>query len=104
MEFVFVESILWAREQNYQSFCLGMAPLSGMERHELAPLWHKIGRIIFERGEDFYNFEGLHAYKSKFDPVWKPRYIAAPPGPRIPLVLLAIARIIAGSMRGIFAH
>lgn len=102
MEFLFVEAILWARENGFRWFGLGMAPLSGMENHPLAPLWHKIGRVIYNHGEDFYNFEGLHAYKSKFDPVWRPRYLAAPPGPHIPLILISAARIIAGGFKGIF--
>jgi phosphatidylglycerol lysyltransferase len=102
MEFLFVSTILWAQEQGYKWFNLGMAPLSGMEEHELAPFWHKIGRIIYKHGEEFYNFEGLHAYKSKFSPSWYPRYLAAPPGPRIPLVLLSCAVIIAGGFKNIF--
>ena len=102
MEYLFVESILWAKDHGYCWFGLGMAPLSGMEDHPLAPLWHKIGRAIYSHGEDFYNFEGLHNYKSKFDPVWRPRYLAAPPGPHIPLILISVARIISGGFWSIF--
>ena len=102
MEYLFVESILYAQKEGYQWFGLGMSPLSGMEQHALAPLWHKIGNIIYKHGEDFYNFEGLRIYKSKFNPAWRPRYLAVPPGPRIPLVLLSISRIIAGGLTSIF--
>ncbi|HTK83702.1 MAG TPA: bifunctional lysylphosphatidylglycerol flippase/synthetase MprF [Patescibacteria group bacterium] len=96
MEFLFLELILWAQEQGYKWFDLGMAPLSGMERHPLAPLWHKIGTLIYHHGEEFYNFEGLHAYKDKFNPVWRARYLASPPGPRLPLVLINIVAVISG--------
>ncbi|WP_435641899.1 bifunctional lysylphosphatidylglycerol flippase/synthetase MprF [Micavibrio aeruginosavorus] len=102
MEYLFLDTIFWAKDQGYQWFGLGMSPLSGMEEHALAPLWHKIGRTIYKHGEDLYNFEGLRAYKSKFDPVWRPRYMAVPPTPRIPMVLLAVARIISGGFRGMF--
>ena len=102
MQFLFVSTIMWAQEQGYQWFNLGMAPLSGMEEHQLAPLWHKIGRVIYRHGEDFYNFEGLHAYKSKFNPTWRPRYLATPAGPKIPLVLLSCTRVIAGGFMSIF--
>jgi phosphatidylglycerol lysyltransferase len=96
MEFLFLELMLWAQEQGYKWFDLGMAPLSGMEKHPLAPLWHKIGTLIYRHGEEFYNFEGLHAYKDKFGPVWRARYLASPPGPRLPLVLINTAAVISG--------
>ncbi len=96
MDYLFLELMLWAKDQGYKWFDMGMAPLSGLERHHLAPLWHKIGTLIYRHGEEFYNFEGLYAYKQKFDPVWRPRYLAAPPGLRIPMVLLTIVAIISG--------
>ena len=104
MEFLFVELMLWGQQQNYQWFSLGMAPLSGLERRPLAPLWHKIGTIIFDQGDEFYNFEGLYNYKAKFDPVWEPRYLAAPTGLSVPFILMTITRLISGSWKGIFSQ
>ena len=101
MEYLFIELMLWARQQGYQWFNLGMSPLSGLEKHPLAPLWHKIGNAIFKYGDDFYNFEGLHAYKEKFNPVWQPRYLAAP-ALNVPSVLLHVTGLIAGGWKGIF--
>ena len=54
-----------------------MAPLAGLEDRPLAPLMSRVGRLLFERGEDIYNFQGVRRYKDKYDPVWQPRYIAA---------------------------
>jgi phosphatidylglycerol lysyltransferase len=96
MDLLFAELMLWGRAQGYRWFNLGTAPLSGLERHPLAPLWHKIGTAIFDLGEEFYNFEGLYQYKAKFDPDWRPRYLASPPGLSVPIILLAITRLIAG--------
>jgi len=79
MDFLFVELILWAKARGFVWFNLGMAPLSGLVDHRLAPFWHKVGRQIARRGGAYYGFEGLRAFKSKFDPVWTPRYLAAPP-------------------------
>lgn len=104
MEFLFVELMLWGQQQNYQWFSLGMAPLSGLERRPLAPFWHKIGTIIFDRGDEFYNFEGLYHYKAKFDPVWETRYLAAPTDFSVPFILMTITRMISGSWKGIFAR
>jgi phosphatidylglycerol lysyltransferase len=102
MDFLFVELMFWGQNENYQWFSLGMAPLAGLERRPLAPLWHKIGAVIFDMGDQFYNFEGLYGYKAKFAPQWQTRYLAAPNGFFVPLILLKITRIISGSWQGIF--
>lgn len=80
MDYLFVELLLWSKAQGYAWFSLGMAPLSGLEAHPLAPLWHKVGTLVFRHGESFYDFEGLRRYKEKFQPEWEPRYLACPPG------------------------
>lgn len=102
MEFLNISLILWAKEQGIQYFNLGMAPLSGLENHELAPLWHKIGNTIFRIGGDFYNFEGVYFYKDKFNPKWQPIYLAAPPGLQTASALLAATTLISGGVKGIF--
>lgn len=103
MDLLFAELMLWGRDQGYRWFNLGVAPLSGLERRPLAPLWHKIGTAIFDLGEEFYNFEGLYQYKAKFDPDWRPRYLASPPGLSVPFILLTITRLIAGGGHAIAA-
>jgi len=103
MDFLFAELMLWAKAENYQWFSLGMAPLAGLERRPLAPLWHKIGAAIFDMGDQFYNFEGLYAYKAKFLPQWQPRYLAAPTGLAMPHTLMVITRVISGSWQGIIS-
>ncbi len=80
MDYLFAELLLWAKAEHYQWLSLGMAPLAGLERRPLAPLWHKIGNVIFDLGGEFYNFEGLYDYKAKFNPSWHPKYLAAPAG------------------------
>ncbi len=101
MEYLFIQLMLWGRTQGYQWFNLGMSPLSGLERRPLAPLWHKVGNAVFKYGDHFYNFEGLHAYKEKFNPVWRPRYLATP-ALSTPAVLLDVTGMIAGSWKGVF--
>ena len=102
MDFLFIELMLWGRAQGYRWFNLGMAPLSGLERRALAPAWHRVGNFVFRHGEHFYNFEGLRRYKSKFDPVWEPRYLMAPGGLALPRVLVDVSRLIAGGIREVF--
>ncbi|MDB6062250.1 MAG: hypothetical protein JWM78_2353 [Verrucomicrobiaceae bacterium] len=102
MEYLTLSVMLWGKGEGYQWFNLGMAPLSGLEQHRLAPLWHKLGNTVFRFGAEFYNFEGLFNYKDKFDPVWRPRYLASPPGLSIASVLFAVTKLISGGVRGVF--
>lgn len=96
MDALFVRVALYAKEQGYAWFNLGAAPLSGLAEHRLAPTWHKVGALIFRRGEEFYPFEGLRAYKQKFSPVWTPHYLACRGGLALPQILVDVAALIAG--------
>lgn len=80
MDFLFTRLLLLHKEEGYERFGLGMAPLSGLIKHELAPHWHRFGGLLFEHGETFYHFRGLRSFKEKFLPTWEPRYFAAPGG------------------------
>jgi len=101
MDYLFVELMLWSKAQGYRWFNLGMAPLSGLQSRRQAPLWNRFGALIFGRGERFYNFQGLHRYKDKFDPEWEPRYLAAPGGIALPVVLTNVASLISGGLSGV---
>ena len=104
MDYLFIELMLWGRAQGYRWFNLGMAPLSGLEAHPLAPAWHRVGNFIFRHGEHFYNFEGLRRYKAKFDPRWEARYLVARGGIALPRVLIDVSVLIAGGMKELFAR
>ena len=84
MDLLFIELMLWGAAEGYQWFNIGMAPLSGLNNSLLAPLWSRFGEMIFQHGENFYNFQGLRRFKEKFDPVWESRYIACPGGLALP--------------------
>ena len=101
MEFLLIELMLWGRENGYQRFNLGMAPLSGIENRSLAPMWNRVGALLFSRGEPFYNFQGLRQYKEKFDPIWEPRYLASPGGLVLPRILTNVASLISGGLVGV---
>jgi phosphatidylglycerol lysyltransferase len=102
MDALFVHVMLWAKEQGYRWFALGMAPLSGFEQSPVAPLWNRLASFLYKHGEAVYNFRGLRAFKDKFEPVWEPRYLAYPGGLRLPRVLADVSALIAGGYRRIF--
>lgn len=99
MESLFVHVMLWARDEGYQRFSLGMAPLSGFEQSPVAPFWNRLGAFLYDHGGSLYNFQGLRAYKEKFDPVWEPRYLVYPGGLKLPRILADIAALVAGGYR-----
>jgi phosphatidylglycerol lysyltransferase len=101
IDYMLIECMLWGKAQGFRWFNLGMAPLSGLEEHALAPTWHKLGRIVQRYGETFYNFEGLRKFKEKFDPVWRPRYLAAPDGLAMAGALLDVTALISGGVRNV---
>ncbi len=97
MDFLFTEILLWAQAQGLKTFDLGMAPLAGLaEDKKYASLFARIGRLVHERGEQFYGFQGLRSFKDKFGPRWEPRYIAAPGAWSLPIVLAEVAMLTNG--------
>nr|WP_240756103.1 phosphatidylglycerol lysyltransferase domain-containing protein [Pandoraea sp. XY-2] len=101
MDFLFAKLMLHFKSQGYQRFGLGMAPMSGMETHQLAPRWHRFGRMMFAHGARFYNFRGLRSFKDKFDPQWEARYLMTPGGIAPMLTLADVASLVGGGWKGI---
>lgn len=91
MDFLLSEMMLWAKERGYRRFDLSMAPLSGLAEERHAPLFQRLGRMIYEQGGRWYNFEGLRRFKEKFRPEWEPRYLAARGVFSLPVALAEIA-------------
>jgi len=100
MDFLLTELILWGKNQNFQWFNLGMAPLTGAENTELASLWNRMAAFISRHGEHFYNFQGLRHYKEKFNPVWTPKYLATQGGLALPRIIANITALISGGVKG----
>jgi phosphatidylglycerol lysyltransferase len=103
MDFLFAQLMLWGKREGYRWFNLGMAPLSGLETRTAAPVWNRMGALVFRLGDHFYNFQGIRMYKEKFDPEWHPRYIASRGGLMLPRVLTNIATLISGGVKGVVA-
>jgi phosphatidylglycerol lysyltransferase len=101
MDYLFTKLMLWGKEQGYVWFNLGMAPLAGLQSRSLAPTWNRFGAMVFGYGERFYNFQGVHQFKDKFNPLWEPRYLAVPDGIALPRILANLSALIAGGLKGV---
>ena len=100
MDLLFLHLIAWARQEGYAEFDLGMAPLSGLEAHRLAPMTTRLGRLVYEEGGAIYGFEGLRDFKQKFGPRWDALYIAAPTGWMLAPALADAALLSSGGLLG----
>ncbi len=82
MDLLFAKLILWAKVQGFQDFSFGMSPLKDVatltDRHTHRGSWPKLARLLDRKGERFYNFRGLRAFKEKWHPNWTPRYMLVP--------------------------
>jgi phosphatidylglycerol lysyltransferase len=101
MEFLIVELLLWGNAEGYRWFNLGMSPFAGMPDHALASLRSRVGAFAFRYGEEFYNFQGIRAFKEKFHPVWQPRYLASPGGFALAGVLANVAALVSRGIKGV---
>lgn len=102
MDALFLHLLAWGKAQGYRRFALGMAPLSGFEASPVASVWSRLGTMLYQHGEAIYNFQGLRAYKEKFDPIWEPQYLAYPGGLRLPRIMADVSALVAGGYRQIF--
>ena len=103
MDFLFAKVMLYLQDAGYARFGLGMSPMAGMAERRKAPRWQRLGRLLFDYGDRFYNFRGLHSFKDKFEPVWEARYLASPGGLAPVFVLADVASLIGGGVKGVIA-
>ena len=76
MDFMMVSLLLEGRRLGYEDFNLGMAPFASVGASRGAHRRERVAYFLFQRGEQWYNFQGLRRFKEKFTPVWQPRYMA----------------------------
>lgn len=98
MDYLFVQLALRLKSAGYHFLSLGVAPFSGVRPMPLGSPLHQLGSMIWRFGGRFYNFQGLRAFKGKFQPRWEPRYLAVS-GWASALLTLVDLSILAGGRR-----
>ena len=81
-----------SQEQGYDTFNLGLSALSGVGEASSDPTAEKAMHYVYDHINQFYNFQGLHSFKEKFNPTWEPRYIVFPGYASLPAVWLTLTR------------
>lgn len=75
MDALYIHMLLWAKEEGYKQFNMGMATLSNVGLNKHAYLREKFAAKVFENMNSLYSFQGLRNYKQKYAPDWEPRYL-----------------------------
>jgi phosphatidylglycerol lysyltransferase len=99
MDYLITSILLWGKEAGYRTFNLGMAPLAAVGAHRGAHQRERLASLVFRRGEQWYNFQGVRHYKEKFHPEWLPRYMAYEAAWEWPMALANVSALIAGSWK-----
>ncbi len=89
MEFLFVGLIERFRREGRTGMTLGLAPLAGVTGDTLPA---RSLHLLYEHGEQAFNFRGLAEFKEKWQPRWEPRFLCYRRMSELPLVAAAVTR------------
>lgn len=90
MDFMFVKLFEYTNAQGYQDFNLGMAPLANVGMYYRSFTEERIANLVYQFGSNFYSFQGLRDFKSKYADDWRPRYTSYAKSSNILYVMIAL--------------
>lgn len=94
VDFLFLSLFDWAKEQGYERFNMGMAPLGNIGLSKFSFLSEKIAAQIFLHGHFIYHFQGLRKFKEKYTNIWEPKYLAYRRKSSLPVTMAQITLLI----------
>lgn len=94
MDGLYLKMLLWAKEQGYSKFNMGMATLSNVGQVQFSFYGERIAGRVFEHFNGLYRFQGLRRYKEKFKPEWEPRFLVYRKHHSLWLSMLKVMRVI----------
>ena len=90
MDYMFIKLFEKMQTEDYQRFNLGMAPLANVGRYYQSFSEERVANLIYQFGSNFYSFQGLRNFKSKYADVWEPRYTSYSKTNSILYVMIAL--------------
>lgn len=94
MDAMFIHLFHWAKENNYDSFNIGMAPLSNVGLSAQSFWSERVAAAIFNNVRYTYSFSGLRHFKEKYKPAWSGKYLAFRKNHSLPITMLAVTKLI----------
>jgi phosphatidylglycerol lysyltransferase len=96
MEFLFVSLLQHFKSEQYETLSFSLSPLAGVGATTASPAIERGLRRFVKYLNRFYNFNGLHQFKHKFQPNWEPRYLVFPNHQSLPEIALGLVRADSG--------
>jgi phosphatidylglycerol lysyltransferase len=96
MEYLFVSLLQHFKSEHYDTLSFSLSPLAGVGATTASPAIEKGLRRFVKYLNRFYNFNGLHQFKHKFQPDWEPRYLVFPNHQSLPEIALGLVRADSG--------
>jgi phosphatidylglycerol lysyltransferase len=93
MDYLFVKLLEFNRQQGYERFNLGMAPVAGFQEHEQPSAEERAVHFFLQRLNFLFSYEGLRLHKAKFASFWEPRYCIYESVRQLPKIAIALARV-----------
>lgn len=75
MDYLLAKLFPYLKEKGFQTFSLGLAPMSGFQENEDPSIEERAIHYFFQHMNFLFSFKGLHQYKAKYASWWEPRYI-----------------------------
>lgn len=89
MEALFVHLFARFRDEGRTGMTLGLAPFANVTGDAVG---ERALRVLYERGEDAFHYQGLRRFKDKWDPEWEDRYLLYRTDADLPKVAVAVTR------------
>ncbi len=96
MEFLFVSLLNHFKAEEFDTLSFSLSPLAGVGATSTSPAIEKGLRRFTKYLNRFYNFNGLHQFKHKFQPNWEPRYLVYPSLKCLPEIAVGLVRADSG--------
>jgi phosphatidylglycerol lysyltransferase len=93
MDYLFIKLFLYLKDNGFQRFNVGMAPMSGFQENEEASIEEKAIHYFFQHLNFLFSYRGLRQYKAKFASFWEPRYTIYKSVLDLPKIALALREI-----------
>jgi lysylphosphatidylglycerol synthetase-like protein (DUF2156 family) len=92
MEFLIASAALQLKDEGARFLSLSGAPLARLDRGERPGLLQRVLDVTGQVMEPVYGFRSLFAFKAKFQPAYRPMFMAYPDSAALPRIANAVSR------------